>query len=77
MARVKLYGWLPGSDKYWLYLIKALVDCLHCPITEALNIYGECVRQGRTVVRDNVPLADARKLEEELRPLAFRISVSE
>jgi hypothetical protein len=38
---------------------------------------AECLDAGREVVRDNVPMVDARRLSEELKALAFDITVEE
>ena len=77
MAKIILRGWLPGSTKPLIPLIKALRRDLGCSLPEAVDIAEECTDLGKIVVRAGVPLASARRLLAELQPLAFEIAVEE
>ena len=77
MAKIILRGWMPGSKRPLLLLVKALREHLSCSIREAVDMAADCTDAGRTVIREGVPLASAHRLSEELRAQAFDVGVEE
>ena len=77
MARIILRGWMPDSKRFLIPLVKALREHLPCSLPEAVDIAAECTDLGKTVIREGVPLASARRLSEELRSQAFDVDVEE
>ena len=77
MAKIILRGWLPGSKRPLLLLVKALREHLSCSIGEAVDMAADCTDSGKTVIREGVPLAAARRLSEELRSQAFDVAIEE
>jgi hypothetical protein len=77
MAKIMLRGWLPDSKRPLIPLVKGLRNHLHCSLPEAVEMAADCTDLGKIVIREDVPVAVARRLSEELRSLGFDLGVEE